>query len=78
MIQQESPLPIRKVSVAALSGAVLTIAFFVYSAVTKRTVDPGVAAAIATIVAFASSYFVPPAIADSHVTIAPPSVPKGP
>lgn len=66
-MNQRSPLPIRKVTYSALTGAILTLAFFSFSHITKRAIDPTVSAAITTIVSFVTSYLVPPTPMDALV-----------
>ena len=67
---QNSAMPIRKVSVGALAGAVSTVIVFVLNTFVlshDQQIPAEVATALATVLSFCASYFVPPAADDGVV-----------
>lgn len=65
MVRMEHPAPARKVVGSALAGAVTTIVIYVLNTFILAVPLPGeVAAAVATVIAFAVGYLVPPSERD--------------
>jgi uncharacterized membrane protein YjjB (DUF3815 family) len=60
-------LPIRKIQVAALGGAISTLVVFLMEQYGHVQIPAAVATAITTILSFLISYFVPPAAQDNIV-----------
>jgi hypothetical protein len=74
MVRMETPAPARKVIGSALAGALTTIAVYILNTYILATPLPGeVAAAVATVIAFAVGYLLPPAERDQIRVIAPTS-----
>lgn len=71
-VRQLSSVPTRKVAAAGLSGAIAALIVFVLNTWNLlpggADVPSDIAVAISTIIAFAVSYFVPPAASDTVVS----------
>jgi len=62
-----SAAPARKVTVGGIAGALVTVVAFVLNNYLKTPIPADVATALAVILSFAASYWVPPAETDQVV-----------